>query len=203
MQRWKSELEFSKSHFKSLTFMKKSFLIFFFLFGIFCPSCHQMSKKYASEKKDSVISNKSVLLINPDNETKEHLKQLSQKLLLDSGSINFTDKGSFWLLYFHSGKVVFDFNPSCGYSFPAYIVGDKILFNWAKDMNCNFDRGLNSKFGGTRSPEINKPFGEIKLLNDSTLFIKYYYEEWVKRINESEKRTIDTLFPTCFTTVRL
>lgn len=120
------------------------------------------------------------------------------KLYSDSGTYAFTDAGSFWLLYFQDSAVCFDFNPSCGVSFPANIHESKIIFNWSKNMNCNFDRGLNKTFKNVQTPEIGKPFGEFYLVNDSIGVVKYYYQDWVNKINEEEKRTIDTLFPTRF-----
>ena len=121
-----------------------------------------------------------------------------RELYNDSGSINFTDKGSFWLLNFRVGKIYFEFNPSCEYGFPARLDSNRIVFFWDDDKNCNFERGLHSGFSGVRSPIIGEPFGEVYRLDDSTLYIKYLYSDWIRRINDQERKSIDTLFPAVF-----
>jgi len=121
----------------------------------------------------------------------------------DSNSTKWTDEGSFWWLYFESGKVFFDFNPSCGYWFPAELKDERIVFYWSSNMNCNFNRGLDTSFDGIKSPKKEKPFGEVMLVNDSTIRISYYFEDWVRMINEAERKTIDTLFPSTFKVMRL
>src|SRR2546422_5040926 len=66
-------------------------------------------------------------------------KSINQ-LYQDTSSTKWTDEGSFWWLYFEPGKVFFDFNPSCGYWFPTRLIKDKIVFYWANNMNCTFNR---------------------------------------------------------------
>lgn len=124
-------------------------------------------------------------------------------LFRDSGSVNFTDNGSFWLLNFREGKVCFEFNPSCEYCFPVRVENNKMLFFWIEDMNCNFNRGLDAKFQGIRSPSKGDLFGEIYRINDSIIYVKYFFVDWVKMINEKEKSTIDTLFPSVFRSLTL
>ena len=74
----------------------------------------------------------------------------------------------------------------------------KIVFYWEKVFNCNFNRGLLASFKGIKNPEIHKEFGELYYLNDSTIKVNYYYKDWINAINNLEKSTIDTLFPSTF-----
>ncbi len=147
--------------------------------------------------------NEQILNVNDQNKAASEVTLSIEQLYNDTNSITFTDEGSFWLLYFEPGKVFFDFNPSCGYWFPSYLKNEKIIFNWATNMNCNFDRGLNQSFKGITSPKLGEPFGEILLENDTTLRINYYYKDWVKKVNEAEHLTIDTLFPSKFNIIHL
>ncbi len=121
-----------------------------------------------------------------------------EQIYRDTSSTKWTDKGSFDWLYFEPGKIYFDFNPSCGYWFPTILKKDRIIFYWAKNMNCNFHRGLDTTFQGIKSPKIGDMFGEVLLLDDTTIQVNYSFKEWVKRINEAQHRTIDTLFPSIF-----
>ncbi len=109
-----------------------------------------------------------------------------------------TDKGSFYALFFDTNKVEFAFNPSCGYCFPSKIIDNEIIFYWALNPNCTFDRGLERKYPNIKNPKIGEPFGKIKMLSDTTFMIEYYYKDWVKKMNEDEYKTIDTLFPSYF-----
>ncbi len=113
-------------------------------------------------------------------------------------SIAWTDGGSFYLLIFEPNKVHFIFNPTCAYWFPSKIKENEIIFYWEMNEDCIFNRGLSKTFQNIENPEIGKPFGKIKLLNDSTLFIDYYYTDWIKKINTEEFVSIDTLFPSFF-----
>jgi hypothetical protein len=161
-------------------------------------SCHHPDKdkennSYTEREKEKKAGE------NDNHKTNKncHFNSIRQ-LYEDTTVVMWTDEGSFWALYIEKGKVFFDFNPSCGYAYPAELKKEKIVFNWAREMNCNFNRGLDAIFEGVRSPQSGHPFGEIVLLNDSTLMVNYYYKDWVKRINETERSTIDTLFPTHF-----
>ncbi len=109
-------------------------------------------------------------------------------------TIGWVGGGDFYLA-FSPNEVHFIFNGTCAYWYPSIIIKNEIIFYWAKNEDCTFDRGLSKKFKNIKNPELGKPFGKIKLLNDSTLFIDYYYTDWVKKINIEESETIDTLFP--------
>lgn len=113
-------------------------------------------------------------------------------------SIFWSGGGSFYCLAFEPEEVHFIFNPTCAYWFPSTIINNELVFYWKKNEDCIFDRGLSKRFNGIDNPEYGKPFGKIKLLDDSTLFIDYYYSDWVKKINIEESETIDTLFPFYF-----
>jgi hypothetical protein len=121
----------------------------------------------------------------------------------DTASTKWTDAGSFWWLYFEPGKVWFDFNPSCGYWFPARPEDNRIVFYWALNSSCTFNRGLDTAFAGIQQPVKEKPFGQVTLVNDTTLRVDYFYEDWVRKVNECQRESIDTLFPSVFRIMRL
>ncbi len=140
-------------------------------------------------EKNSINKEKAV-----DNQTKLKIEDIERQTILDA----WTDKGSFWLLRFTPNKVIYEFNPSCAYWFPSKIINNEIVFYWEDNKNCSFERGLSKKFASIKNPELGKPFGGVKLVNDSTIVVHYYYKDWIKKINKQESRTIDTLFPSSF-----
>jgi len=171
--------------------MRISRLVFALLSFVTLVGCEAGDK---SKEKHSA-KNGQVVKINSGADS-SYVRFASIKQVYEDGNgTKWTDKGSFWWLYFASGKVFFDFNPSCGYWFPAELKSDKIIFYWARNRDCTFDRGLNATFKGVESPESGKAFGEICLINDTTIRINYFYKDWVKRVNEAERESIDTLFP--------
>src|SRR5262245_61230126 len=87
---------------------------------------------HSGKKQHTTAAQDTRQTSNNDHEKRKPRKlQTIMELYSDTNSINLTDKGSFWLLYFEPGKVYFDFNPSCGYWFPTTIQDNKIIFKWA------------------------------------------------------------------------
>ncbi len=152
------------------------------------------------ESNDKVSKRKNATIVN-------QVKKIPSLEILyhDNGIFTFTDTGSFWLLYFLKGKVNFDYSPNCGHTFDLQWDSKKtritILFD--KNKTCKYDFNFDLTFKGIDSPKEGKPFGEIYQMNDSTLRIDYFYEQWRQKINEKEKNTIDTLFPSVFRLINL
>ena len=166
----------------------------------------QLCKAKSGKHATAVVDNPTTLVVKETSlkKTNENVGFNSlQQLYQDTSSVKWTDAGSFWWLYFEPGKVSFDFNPSCGYWFTTKLEKGKIVFYWAQNMNCNIHRGLDATFKNIQSPKIGKAFGEIYLINDTTIQIVYNYKDWVRKVNEKEHATIDTLFPNLFKIVRL
>ncbi len=155
-------------------------LLFFLIF----PFCKIIDKTLKNKKLQKISCNDTILTIN------------NIEILPDN--IVWSDDGSFYVLAFEPNQVHFIFNPTCGYWFPSKIINNEIIFYWELNPDCVFDRGLEIKYLNIENPEIGKPFGKIKMINDTTLYISYFYQEWVKKINEYEKESIDTLFPSVF-----
>jgi len=179
--------------------MKKSILIFLLGILIILESCK-------SDKVDNYpLVHKDTLTPIISKEKKQNQKKNLSIRDIEMESIldGWTDKGSFWLLTFKPNKVVYEFSPNCNYWFPSKIVNDEIIFYWALNENCSFDRGLRKTYKEVQNPEFGKPFGKVKIVNDTTIIVNYFYKDWIKRINESEKRDIDTLFPSRFNKIRL
>ena len=175
-------------------------------------------KVLKQKKNDKAIN---TLLLEIDEEINNNLKTASKEITkkaVDSASSNmtdisrienesildvWTDNGSFYLLSFKPNKVIYDFNPSCGYWFPSEVINNEIVFYWQINENCTFERGLRTKFKDIENPLEGNPFGKIKMINDSTLMINYYYKDWINKINYQEQETIDTLFPRFFKRIHL
>jgi hypothetical protein len=176
------------------------FLLLFFSTAVF----GLMSCKDYNEKKSTVTEQTGNVKDSVHLDYSPHIRfDNIEQIYRDTSSTKWTDKGSFDWLYFEPGKIFFDFNPSCGYWFPTILKENKIIFYWARNMNCNFRRGLDTSFKGVKSPKIGDMFGEALLVNDTTIQINYYHKEWVRRINEAEYATIDTLFPSVFRIIHL
>ena len=167
-------------------------LIFITTIAIFSISCPSIISKPKNTKK---------LTTEKKKKKKDSIKPYSKDIHLletDSIIIFWTDKGSFYALYFKPGKVYFQFFPMCVYWFPTKIVDNEMIFYWEINEDCTFDIGIKRKYPDVKNPEIGKPFGKIKVINDTTLFISYYYIGWVKMMNKKQSRSIDTLFPAYF-----
>jgi hypothetical protein len=162
----------------------------------FCFSC-------GNEPKDrvTVLPHKTkadTLVHSNDRESISKAITTIDSLETESELLGWTDDGSFFLLNFEPGKVYYGFNPSCEYWFPSRIIDNEIIFYWAINEDCTFERGMKKTFKNIRNPILGEPFGKIKMVNDSVLEVDYYYTDWVKRVNEEEKKSIDTLFPKRF-----
>ncbi len=110
-------------------------------------------------------------------------------------NIEWTNQNDVFVFFRHE-KVYFNFSVSCTYWFPSKITDNEIVFYWEINEDCTYDVGIKRHFSEIKNPEIGKPFGKIKVLNDTTLFIDYYYTDWVKKINSERNNNDDTLFPT-------
>jgi hypothetical protein len=121
----------------------------------------------------------------------KEIRQLNE----DTCSISWYGGGLFSLC-FERNKVNFFFTAQCLYWYKTKLEKDKLIFFWSYNEDCVFDRGLKRNYGVTK-PAVGTPFGEFALLNDTTLKVKYYYPNWVKKVNE-QATDVDTLFPTIF-----
>lgn len=95
---------------------------------------------------------------------------------------------------FHPAEGAYSFHGQCQATYPAHLQGGAIVLDWSEAADCVFDRGLDRRFAGVRSPEPGRPFVRYVLRNDTTLRATYYYPEWTTRINRSSGER-DTLFP--------
>ncbi len=117
------------------------------------------------------------------------------KLELLPKNVVWTNQGDVFV-FFRQGKVYFNYSVSCAYWFPSKIIDNEIVFYWEINEDCTYDVGIKKHFSEIKNPEIGKPFGKIKILNDTTLFINYYYTDWLKKINEEQNNSDETIFPT-------
>jgi hypothetical protein len=172
---------------------------------LFLVTCFANCKNDSTTIKNNPLIKKTDSLVKIDKYVQNKNPPLKsiQDIEKDSILTAWTDEGSFWLLRFEPNKVIYEFNPSCDYWFPSKIINNEIIFYWALNPNCNFNRGLKRRYKNIANPEIGKPFGKVKIVNDTTLTVNYYYKDWIKKINEDEYKTIDTLFPSKFKKIHL
>lgn len=171
--------------------MNKAFRM---VLSIFLISCSTHTK---NEKPKETYQNLDTT-IRTNNTTKKYpplIKQIGQ-LNEDTCSIHWYGGGLFSLC-FERNKVNFYFTAQCVYSYKTKLDGNKIIFFWDYNADCVFDRGLKKRYNVKNKPFASAPFGEFALIDDTTIRVKYYYSEWVKKINENEK-DVDTLFPVIF-----
>ncbi len=163
------------------------------ILGIFLLSCTTKSKTVPS---NSIKKNDD--FINEDTTTKLMHLIINEigKLNEDSCYIHWYSGGIFSLC-FEKEEVKFFFTPQCIYRYKTRLDKNRLIFYWGYDSDCVFDRGLEKDMGAKKQPIAGEPFGEFVLVNDTTLSVKYYYPEWVRKVNEHQN-DIDTLFPTVF-----
>ena len=88
-------------------------------------------------------------------------------------------------LYFSWSKdsVTIEFNGQCQYTFPVRLNDSSLILYWVLFEDCTHDIGVTQDYGLKSSPAIGKPFMSLNLTNDSTLVSKYFYPEWVQKVN--------------------
>lgn len=150
---------------------------------------------FGGNKKNHAKTEQKQLDVMPQKKMRYFVTDISQ-LNSDSSEIYWAGGGLLGV-HFEKNKVFFLFNFKCNYWYPTKVNKQKILFYWAQNSDCDFDRGLNRKFEGIANPSKDKPFGQFELINDTTLQLKYFYPDWRNRINK-EVRDVDTLFPVIF-----
>lgn len=136
--------------------------------------------------------------------SREPVSQKNYRFNVDSPSRFFKGKGMLGLL-FEKDDVVFLFSPTCNYTYPLKRLDSKVILYWSRKKDCDSYRGFDKRFGLTSFPIVERPFGELEFINDSTLMAKYYYQDWINEINKlnrTSKYTNDevyTMFPELFT----
>lgn len=100
-------------------------------------------------------------------------------------------------IIFREEYAIYSFDFQCEYDYFTYKRSDTTIdLLWSYKMDCTHNLSFLYKSNGAkRSPKHGETFSTYTLINDSTLRVKYYYPEWVKRVNAIEK---DSLFPTYF-----
>jgi hypothetical protein len=88
-------------------------------------------------------------------------------------------------LYFSWAKdsLTMEFDGQCQYTFPVKANDSSLIVYWAIVEDCTHDIGVKNDFGLKSVPAIGRPFMSLTLTNDSTLTPKYFYTEWVERVN--------------------
>lgn len=125
--------------------------------------------------------------------------------LLDSNSYYLYNSCQTTLLSFSGGNVVFEFLVQCHYTFPLQSTdGDSLVVIWEINEDCVTDVGIESCYGINERPEVGQPFASIiQSKKDNSLFIRYFYKEWVDKFNQNNKILSDSLFPSKFYPIEL
>jgi hypothetical protein len=170
--------------------MKKAYLIVVCLCFSACLTNVKTKKFSETLKNNGAINNTVNITKHPPLINK--ISQLNE----DTCSIQWYGGGLFSLC-FKRNKVSFFFTPQCIYWYKTKLENNKLIFFWAYNADCVFELAINKGYGVKKEPKVNSPFGEFVLVNDTTLQVKYYYPDWVKKVNEMGKE-VDTLFPSIF-----
>src|ERR1700722_15643685 len=100
-------------------------------------------------------------------------------------------------IIFHEEYANYSYNGQCGYSYFTDKTSDTTIdFYWSYKVDCISDMSFLEKANGLKHfPKRGDTFSTFTLINDSVMSVKYYFPEWVKRVNKIAK---DSLFPTYF-----
>ena len=89
-------------------------------------------------------------------------------------------------------SLAFEYHGQCVYFYPfRKISNTEFEMIWARDMDCKFDNGTKETFGLKKIPQLGQPFAKFTLKN-KTLFVEYYYKEWVKKYTEQVQDKVFT-----------
>lgn len=135
--------------------------------------------------------------------SREIVSKKNDRFNVDSTSRFFKGKGMLGLLL-EKDDVVFLFSPTCNYTYPLKHLDSKVILFWSRKNDCDSYRGFDKRFGLKSYPIIERPFGELEFINDSTLRAKYYYQDWINEINKLNRKSkytndeVYTMFPEFF-----
>ena len=95
---------------------------------------------------------------------------------------------------FEKDFVIHLYHGQCAYCYFTYRTGEKTFYQiWSYKTDCINNMDFLEKSNGIKKfPKHGDLFCEYKLINDSTIRIKYNFPEWTKKVNEIAK---DSLFP--------
>jgi len=187
--------------------MKRILISFFTLPILF--SCNLSERKDTlAAKQDSSVSIKKINqstnkeATSKSSEIEHHRKKKIDDYISNTSYIhwrvNHADTTSYLCeITFREYYAIYYFDFQCEYDYFTYNRSDTTIdLLWSYKMDCTHDLSFLYKSNGVkRSPKYGAIFSTYTLINDSTLRVKYYYPEWVKRVNAAEK---DSLFPTYF-----
>jgi hypothetical protein len=90
-----------------------------------------------------------------------------------------------------------DYNGQCAFYYFTYRTSDTTLdILWSSKMDCVGGVDFLEKSNGVnKHPRLGDTFCTFTLKNDSVIKVKYYFPEWVKKVNSIAK---DSIFPVYF-----
>ena len=89
-------------------------------------------------------------------------------------------------------SLAFEYHGQCVYFYPVRKISNtEFEMIWARDMDCKFDNGTKETFGLKKIPQLGQPFAKFTLKN-KTLFVEYYYKEWVEKYTEQVQDKVFT-----------
>lgn len=162
--------------------MKKLFFVSYIVFA----GCNAPQPAPAPEKRADSLVPPATVHLSPE------------RLLADSADLHFTDKGSFWMMYFREGLACMDYYPQCGSCFKTDIRGQTIRLYWNTALSGKACVDLDARFKDVASPKPGEVFAELRVADDSHFMVSYHYQAWIDSMNAREARYIDTLFPRWF-----
>ena len=133
----------------------------------------------------------------------KHVRQIEA----DTSGLFFRGKGV-WGVLFEGRSFTYSFTANCHYFFPIQYRDNKIIMYWSEKKDCDSYRGFKDNFDPIPRPVPGKPFGEFTIGKGDTLRARYYYPEWVAKLNALNRTgkytddQTDSLFATVFVLVQ-
>lgn len=100
-------------------------------------------------------------------------------------------------MFFEKGRVTFVHSLKCDGTYPIEVRDDKLTVYWVRATGCPVRYGLDKTFSSVQAPVAGRPFADISIVNDSILFVKYLYPDWIEELHRHLSGQ-DTLFPNVF-----
>lgn len=164
----------------------------FFGFGWWANDMFRFGKAIAEEGQDSLNNLKTIAIVNPKKKTLRDYCSNDSFLHWAPKHANTTNY--MCEITLHETTALYWYHGQCAYDYFTYVISDsslQVLWSYRKDCVLNMDF-LDKSNDIKKYPKHGEVFATMKLINDSTLNVKYNFPDWTKKINLIAK---DSLFP--------
>ena len=103
-------------------------------------------------------------------------------------------------LTFRQEYAIYEFQSECLYYYFTDQINDTIILYWTYKNDCILNLNfMNNSYDFINSPKCLDIFSIYTLYNDTTIQVKYFFPEWIRKVNELAK---DSIFPAYFYMLR-